>query len=32
MEKKIKKWNRQKKINLILGMNPEALDLYEKLI
>ena len=31
MEKKIKKWSRQKKLDLILGMNPNTDDLYEKL-
>ncbi len=32
MKKKLKKWNRQKKINLIVSTNPNTKDLYEKLI
>jgi len=31
-EKRIKKWNRQWKIDLIEGQNPEWKDLYEEII
>jgi putative endonuclease len=31
-EKKLKKWNRQWKIDLIEKVNPEWIDLYEKLV
>jgi putative endonuclease len=31
MEKQIKRWRREKKINLIKSMNPEWKDLYEEL-
>lgn len=32
MEKRIKKWSRQKKLDLVLSMNPHTEDLYEKII
>jgi putative endonuclease len=31
-EKRLKKWNRQWKIELIEGVNPEWIDLYEQLV
>jgi len=31
-EKRLKKWNRQWKINLIENVNPEWRDLYEELV
>ncbi len=31
-EKRLKKWNRQWKIDLIEKVNPEWIDLYEKLV
>ena len=31
LEKRLKKWNREWKLNLIKKMNPDLKDLYEKI-